>query len=106
MLKRHQDGDYDLLALGLINIDAVFIVKGKHLLADNGDEEAFREYNGMECMECGCCSYVCPAHRPLVQTNKLGKQMLKKYLSAKQAQKENDLKERSVRERQEKEAKK
>ena len=58
------------------------------------------------CMECGCCSYVCPAHRPLVQTNKLGKQMLKKYLSAKQAQKENDLKERSVRERQEKEAKK
>lgn len=21
------------------------------------------------CMQCGCCSYVCPAHRPLVQTN-------------------------------------
>ena len=25
------------------------------------------------CMECGCCSYGCPAHRPLVQTNKLAK---------------------------------
>jgi electron transport complex protein RnfC len=25
------------------------------------------------CMECGCCSYVCPANRPLVQTNKLSK---------------------------------
>ena len=21
------------------------------------------------CMQCGCCSFVCPAHRPLVQTN-------------------------------------
>ena len=29
------------------------------------------------CMECGCCSYICPAHRPLVQTNKLAKVLLK-----------------------------
>ncbi len=57
------------------------------------------------CMECGCCSYVCPAHRPLVQTNKLGKQVLRKFLSARQARKENDFKERSVRERQEKQEK-
>ena len=28
------------------------------------------------CMECGCCSYICPANRPLVQTNKLSKIML------------------------------
>ena len=33
------------------------------------------------CMECGCCSYVCPANRPLVQTNKLAKKKLKEYLS-------------------------
>jgi len=25
------------------------------------------------CMECGCCGYVCPAHRPLVQTNRAAK---------------------------------
>ena len=25
------------------------------------------------CMECGCCSYVCPARRPLVQNNRLAK---------------------------------
>ena len=25
------------------------------------------------CMECGCCSYVCPANRPLVQNNRLAK---------------------------------
>ena len=29
------------------------------------------------CMECGSCAYLCPAHRPLVQTNKLAKALLK-----------------------------
>ena len=29
------------------------------------------------CMECGCCSFVCPANRPLVQTNKLAKVFLR-----------------------------
>ena len=29
------------------------------------------------CMECGCCSFVCPANRPLVQKNKLGKALLR-----------------------------
>ena len=28
------------------------------------------------CMECGCCSFGCLAHRPLVQTNKLAKAKL------------------------------
>ena len=35
--------------------------------AEHRKEEAFVKYNGMECCECGCCSYVCPAKRPLVQ---------------------------------------
>ena len=30
------------------------------------------------CMECGCCSFECPANRPLVQTNRLGKAALAK----------------------------
>jgi electron transport complex protein RnfC len=29
------------------------------------------------CMLCGCCSFVCPANRPLVQNNKLAKAMLR-----------------------------
>ncbi len=33
------------------------------------------------CMECGCCSYICPAAKPLVETNKLAKARLRKYLS-------------------------
>ena len=31
------------------------------------------------CMECGCCSYVCPASRPLVQNNRLGKIAVRSY---------------------------
>ena len=31
------------------------------------------------CMECGCCSFVCPANRPIVQNNRLAKAVLRKY---------------------------
>ena len=31
------------------------------------------------CMECGCCSYVCPAKRPLVQNNRLAKSVVREY---------------------------
>ncbi len=40
------------------------------------------------CMECGCCSYVCPAKRHLVQTNKLAKAVLRDYLNKQKAEKE------------------
>lgn len=40
------------------------------------------------CMECGCCSFVCPAKRPLVQVNKLAKAMLNQYLRDKKAEEE------------------
>lgn len=36
--------------------------------ADRGEEEKFLKYHGMECCECGCCSYVCPAGRHLTQS--------------------------------------
>ena len=35
--------------------------------AENFNEEAFLANDGMECCECGCCSFVCPAKRPLTQ---------------------------------------
>ena len=35
--------------------------------AERFDEEAFLENYGMECCECGCCSFICPAKRPLTQ---------------------------------------
>lgn len=35
--------------------------------AEHFDEEGFLKLNGMECCECGCCSFICPAKRPLTQ---------------------------------------
>jgi electron transport complex protein RnfC len=32
-----------------------------------------------QCVDCGCCSYVCPANRPLLQLNWEAKSFLKKY---------------------------
>lgn len=32
----------------------------------------------MNCLECGCCSYICPASRPILDYIKLGKQELRK----------------------------
>ena len=33
------------------------------------------------CMECGCCSFVCPALRPIVQNNRLAKAEVREYRS-------------------------
>lgn len=41
------------------------------------DAEALTALAVNTCMECGCCSFICPANRPLVQINKLSKQFLK-----------------------------
>jgi len=38
--------------------------------AERFQEEAFLKANGMECCECGCCSFVCPAKRQLTQSIK------------------------------------
>lgn len=31
----------------------------------------------MVCMECGCCAFACPANRPIVQSMRLGKELVK-----------------------------
>lgn len=43
--------------------------------------DKLQEFNIMQCMECGSCSYVCPARRPLSFTNKLAKGMVKEAMS-------------------------
>ena len=44
--------------------------------AQNGDREQFEKFNGMECCECGCCSYICPAKRQLTQSIKSLRRMI------------------------------
>lgn len=60
-----------------------------------GVEEAMRQENEdikeqmliktgvRQCVDCGCCSYVCPAHRPCLQTNQEAKWWLKSYAQSK-----------------------
>ena len=36
----------------------------------------FLKYNGMECCECGCCSYICPAKRQLTQSIKTMRKLI------------------------------
>lgn len=44
--------------------------------AEQFDEEAFLKHDGMECCECGCCSFICPAKRPLTQEIKSMRKIL------------------------------
>ena len=80
-------------------LDPRAIAKAYH----SGDGAALKALCVDLCMECGCCSYVCPAHRPLVQTNMLGKGKLKEYLFSQQAQQKEETKARQHKDRQEKE---
>lgn len=43
-----------------------------------GRAEETSPFGVFECFECGCCAYVCPAKRPLVQFIRLGKMKAKK----------------------------
>lgn len=52
-----------------------------YLLMLQADLQMWEEMNlhgVMNCLECGCCSYACPASRPLLDMIKLGKQELRK----------------------------
>lgn len=57
----------------------------------NNEPETLKALKVNLCMECGCCSYVCPAKRPLVQVNKLSKAMLNQYNAEQKAQEEKRL---------------
>ncbi len=47
------------------------------LLAKKGLYEEMESMHLMDCMECGCCSYVCPSGIPLVQSFRVAKAILR-----------------------------
>jgi electron transport complex protein RnfC len=47
-------------------------------LIDHLEYESAINAGLMDCKECGCCGYSCPAHIPLIQGMKLGKRMYRK----------------------------
>ncbi len=44
----------------------------------NANYQAAMDLGLMDCKECGCCAFICPAHLPLVQGFKLGKKLGRK----------------------------
>jgi len=46
------------------------------IICEAGKVDEMMEHNIMDCKECGCCAYVCPARRPIVHWIKLGKAAL------------------------------
>ena len=42
-----------------------------------GDYSEAKKYGAMSCIECGCCSYICPAKKPLVQSIRLAKKIIR-----------------------------
>jgi electron transport complex protein RnfC len=52
--------------MGLMPTELFKLVKTKNFLAA-------KEYGALDCIECGCCAYNCPAKIPLVHYLKFGK---------------------------------
>jgi electron transport complex protein RnfC len=47
------------------------------LASETKDIEKLKKYDVMSCIECGSCSFVCPAHRHVLQSIRVGKQLFK-----------------------------
>ncbi|RJP72047.1 MAG: 4Fe-4S dicluster domain-containing protein, partial [Candidatus Abyssobacteria bacterium SURF_17] len=58
------------------------------ILCERHKFEEARALGLMDCVECGCCTYVCPAGRPMVHMFKFGKMELFKQDQKKRAKKE------------------
>ena len=56
-----------------LGINPTLIAKARK----NNDIEGLIKAGTELCMECGCCSFVCPAKRPIVQNNRLAKVMIR-----------------------------
>ncbi len=47
------------------------------VLSERGFYEEAKQYNLFDCFECGCCTFVCPSKRPIVQLVRLAKSQVK-----------------------------
>ena len=45
-------------------------------------DQTVEEFHLMDCFECGCCTFVCPSHIPLVQKFRMAKKAIRKAKAA------------------------
>ena len=48
-----------------------------HRYSATGNVAQLQRYHIFDCIECGCCAYVCPGKLPLVASIRRGKQQVK-----------------------------
>ena len=48
----------------------------------SGDLQEIKDTNLMDCIECGCCAYTCPAGVPLVQAFRAAKLKIREAAAA------------------------
>jgi electron transport complex protein RnfC len=72
------DGDQACIRCGRC-VEACPMTLHPFAIASHADRRMWsgvERFNALDCIECGCCSYVCPTRRPLVQLIKVGKAAL------------------------------
>ncbi len=62
-----------------MGLDPTAFAKAMNIDLPSDRAERLKEEHIGLCMECGCCSFVCPAKRPLVENNRLAKADLRKF---------------------------
>ena len=63
--------------INIVEVEAALRIKDEDERA-----KALIDTGVRQCVDCGCCSYVCPAHRPVLAVNQDAKWWLKKYAAA------------------------
>ena len=43
------------------------------IYANRKDWDRTQEYHALDCIECGCCNFICPTYRPLTQLIRVAK---------------------------------
>lgn len=71
-----------------LNLDPTSFARALDLEDDAQKYALLQQSSIATCMECGCCSFVCPAHRPLVANNRQGKSFSRAYKAQLEKQKE------------------
>ncbi len=60
-----------------LNLNPVEFARALDIDDEDEREAILKREDVAQCMECGCCAYVCPAHRPLVANNREGKKFMR-----------------------------
>lgn len=60
-----------------LNLNPVEFARALDIDDEDEREAILKKEYVAQCMECGCCAYVCPAHRPLVANNRAGKKFMR-----------------------------